>query len=479
MKTSLKQVNIFLSVFQVLTAFGYGFRVVTETGTDFGIYYLGGVSTSRDFELYGDFFEHKGPAYYAFIKALSYIITYGVIGSAITLTLTALVWFMCINKALAIAKIDNIPTVALVKLLSISVLFLQSSNSSIFLFGSGLAVLGVTYLMDFTVSPRFKSLMISSFLISLAILTKLDSFAILLPCLVLTLRIKKNKVQLLTIFWLCFSTTIGILLVCFSLFLPYQLKDAFYSTIEFVLTVRWNSEGVSATDLVFNKNLYTFLPLVTSGVLFTIFLLLTSFTKSKIKGPALILFSLYGLLVFLSLGSSKSYHFFDFYTFVIMGILLQPQPLVGNLKKVSYLLISYLVAISLSINISYFQEYKCLLIEPGCDTRFSTLLVDKVNAPESDYFLSQGWPYIILGRFPEVNPNVYWPLAVMTGKNSTDLIESISTSRKLMWFDLNDLKFIQENNPKLYKDLFSRMKEVGTANDGQWIAYKNQGRAQQ
>jgi hypothetical protein len=162
-----------------------------------------------------------------------------------------------------------------------------------------------------------------------------------------------------------------------------------------------------------------------------------------------------------------------------MGILLQPQPLVGNLKKVSYLLISYLVAISLSINISYFQEYKCLLIEPGCDTRFSTLLVDKVNAPESDYFLSQGWPYIILGRFPEVNPNVYWPLAVMTGKNSTDLIESISTSRKLMWFDLNDLKFIQENNPKLYKDLFSRMKEVGTANDGQWIAYKNQGRAQQ
>jgi hypothetical protein len=92
---------------------------------------------------------------------------------------------------------------------------------------------------------------------------------------------------------------------------------------------------------------------------------------------------------------------------------------------------------------------------------------------ESDYLLSQGWPYIILKKLPTVNPNVYWPLAVETGRSSTNLIEAIRTSKKIMWFDSNDLNFIRENNRTLFESLFLRMKVVDVVNDGQWIAYKN------
>lgn len=473
-KTGLKQASVFLSALQALTAVGYGFRVVSEAGTDFGIYYLGGVSSSRDFELYGDFFEHKGPAYYAFIKLLAYVISFGVIGSAITLAVTAMVWFICINGALSAAKIQNVSTIVLVKLLSVSVLFAQSSNSSIFLFGSGLSILGITILMDFTLRPKYKTLLMSTVLIGLAALTKLDSLAILLPCLILTLRIKKKRLQFFTMFWVSFMVVTGSLILALSLFLPYKLKDAFFAAIEFVLTVRWNSENISATGLVFQRNLYTFLPLVTSGIILAILLVYISCINSRIRPTPLVLFSSYGFIIFLFLGSSKSYHFFDFYTFAIIGILLQAQSPVGNLKKLRYALISCLLAVSFAINLGYSQEIKCLLDELKCQTRFSSLPIEDKDFSESDYLLSQGWPYIILEKFPEVNPNVYWPLAVDTGRSSTNLIEAIRNSKKTIWFDSNDLNFIREKNPKLYETLFLRMKVVGEANDGEWIAYRNQ-----
>ena len=473
MKISLKQANIFLSALQALTALGYGFRILSEAGTDFGIYYLGGVSANRDFELYGDFFEHKGPTYYAFIKLLAYLISYGVFGSCITLAVTAMVWFICINGALSVAKIQNTSTIVLVKLLSVSVLFAQSSNSSIFLFGSGLSILGITTLMDFTLRPRFKTLLMSSVLISLAALTKLDSLAILLPCFILTLRIKKKRFQFFTTFWGCFIVVTGTLILAFSLFLPYKLKDAFYAAIEFVLTVRWNSENISATDLVFQRNLYTFLPLATSGIIFAIILIYISSLNSRIAPTSLVLFSSYGLIIFLILGSSKSYHLFDFYTFAIIGLLFQAQLLDGIPKKLRFALIGYLLAVSFTINFGYSQETKCLLDDHKCQTRFSTLLTEDKVFSKSDYFLSQGWPYIILEKLPAINPNVYWPLAVETGRSSTNLVEAIRTSKKIMWFDSNDLNFIRENNPMLYESLFSRMKVIDVVNDGQWIAYKN------
>ena len=473
MKISLKQTNTFLSALQALTALGYGFRILSEAGTDFGIYYLGGVSVNRDFELYGDFFEHKGPTYYAFIKLLAYLIPYGVIGSCITLAVTAMVWFICINGALSVAKIQNVSTIVLVKLLSVSVLFGQSSNSSIFLFGSGLSILGITILMDFTLRPRLKTLLMSTVLISLAALTKLDSLAILLPCFILTLRIKKKRLQFFTTFWGSFMVVTGSLILAFSLFLPYKLKDAFFAAIEFVLTVRWNSENISTTDLVFQRNLYTFLPLATSGVIFAILLVYILCLNSRTRPTLLVLFSSYGLIIFLILGSSKSYHLFDFYTFVIIGLLLQAQFSFGKLRKIRFALIGYLLAVSSAINFGYSQEIKCLLDDHKCQTRFSSLLMEGKDFSESDYLLSQGWPYIILKKLPATNPNVYWPLAVETGRSSTNLIEAIRTSTKIMWFDSNDLNFIQENNPTLYESLFLRMEVVDVVNDGQWIAYQN------
>ena len=473
MKIGLKQANVYLFAFQALTAIGYGFRVISEAGTDFGIYYLGGVGSNRNFELYGDFFEHKGPTFYAFIKLLALVIPFGTFGAGMTLAFTAMVWFICINRALSVAKIQNFSTVVIVKLLSVSLLLGQSSNSSIFLFGSGLAILGTTYLVDFTLRPRFKIFLTSIVLLSLAVLTKLDSLAVLLPCFILTLRIRKRKFQFISMYWVSFLAVTGILIVVFSLLLPYRLRDAFYSTIEFVLTVRWNSENLSTTDLVFNANLFTFLPSVASGIILTIIVIFKSCLKSRTTPMPLILFSLYGLIVFLTLVSSKSYHLFDFYTFAIIGILLQAKSSEDILGSPQNSLAVYLFVVSLILNYGYSQEVKCLFDAPKCTTRFSALLAEDKLIQESEYFLSQGWPYIILEKFPEANPNVYWPLAVNTGSRSTNLIRTLRDSQKIMWFDSNDLNFIRKNNPKLYKSLFMKMKLVDEVNDGQWVALKN------
>ncbi len=474
MKTRIKKVNAALFCLQILTALGYGFRVVTETGTDFGIYYLGGVSTSADFNLSGDFFEHKGPTYYAFIKILSYFIPFGVIGSAITLTFTALVWFACVNKALSIAKIQNLALIALVKLLSISVLFQQTSNSSIFLFGSGLSIIGITYLKDYTLNSSRKSLVLSATLVSFALLTKLDSLAILLPCLLITLLTKSLMVQKFIAFWITLIGVTSLSILVFSRVLPYQLSDALYCTIKFVFTVRWNSEQQSTLDLFFGKNLYTFFPLFTSGILFVIVLILAAKPKSIRITQPLPIFTIYGAIVFLSLGSSKSYHLFDFYTFVFLGLIFQSQlEWSVNFRKALYVLLCYLTVFAMVINLGFAREYRCLLANSECENRFSKLINSAQESFKPEFFMTQGWPYILLKEFPKSNPNVYWPLAVETGRGSQRLAKSISLSKSIMWFDSNDLRFIEEKNPELFKNLFSSMIQVDSSQKGEWVALRN------
>ena len=63
--------------FQLICSAFFALRLYDEWGTDYGIYYVGAISSQQpDFGLYSDFFDFKGPLYYGFLRILSTLISY-------------------------------------------------------------------------------------------------------------------------------------------------------------------------------------------------------------------------------------------------------------------------------------------------------------------------------------------------------------------------------------------------------------------
>ena len=109
------------------------FKELTNFGTDFGFYYSGAYFISDDYSLYKEFFDHKGPVFYLFLKIIGNLIGWGIPQSIISLFFSLMVFFIpiayFINKfcKTIFSKISMF-------LLSISILFGQTSNSSIAFF---------------------------------------------------------------------------------------------------------------------------------------------------------------------------------------------------------------------------------------------------------------------------------------------------------------------------------------------------------
>jgi hypothetical protein len=117
---------------QASTATLFSLKLLAQWGTDFGVYFVGGMSISDEYGLYTGFFDHKGPLYYAFIRLLSAAVPYSLIGAAVVLGITCAIWFASIDIGLRMLHLSK-PVNAIVGFGAIAAFANQASNACLVL----------------------------------------------------------------------------------------------------------------------------------------------------------------------------------------------------------------------------------------------------------------------------------------------------------------------------------------------------------
>jgi len=200
--------NFFLTILEFLflstAVYLWSTKLYIEWGTDFGIYYSGSffISTILDggneYKIYSEFFTHKGPIYYLFLKLIGSLIGWGYHQAVFSLFLSAMVFFTTIFFFIKKNVSDNLLSFFLV-LLSILVLVDQPTNSSIVFFQMGLITISFIFLIYYEKNKIYIHL--SLIFLNLAIFTRIDSIIFIFPFLVFFVtEIHKKKFSIIKVF---------------------------------------------------------------------------------------------------------------------------------------------------------------------------------------------------------------------------------------------------------------------------------------
>lgn len=221
--------------FQLICSIFFALRLYDEWGTDYGIYYVGAISSQQpEFGLYSDFFDFKGPLYYGFLRILSILISYNFFGAVLSLFITCLFWFACINLASYLITRDFRHR-SILGFASISVLIGQGSNSSLSLFQSGLIVLSLSSLYRYVNNNTRRDLYFSYALAVLSFLVKADSLPLIIFIPLFALIFSKKVKCLDLLFGVAFSFLFSFIsLLILSRFLHFKLHEYFYQAIIYV-----------------------------------------------------------------------------------------------------------------------------------------------------------------------------------------------------------------------------------------------------
>jgi hypothetical protein len=181
-------------------------RLFVEWGTDYGIYYAGSffISTlfenTEEYRLYEEFFDHKGPVYYLFLKLVGYIIGWGHYQSFVSLYLSILVFYIPIY--LIIKKNTKTFTSSIFfLLLALLLISNMPTNASIGIFQMGLITISFYYLLQAKNNLFFFN--ISYLFFILAVFTRIDSIFFIFPFLYffyLRNKIEKNYMKQILIY---------------------------------------------------------------------------------------------------------------------------------------------------------------------------------------------------------------------------------------------------------------------------------------
>jgi len=386
----------------LLTSTLFGTRLVSEWGSDFGVYFVGAMSISEDFGLYSGFFDHKGPTYYAFIHLLDFFIPFSRLGAVLVLSLTSVVWFSTIFVSGKILNLSN-KHIFLLIVIGSAVLAGQPSNSSIALFLASLQILFLASLIKYRSSRRFVWMISSTFMISLAILTRVDSF-LLLPIYLYFIGLKRKKLALL--FVLSVILEVILFLYLFSLLLNFSFSEFWYQSVVFNFTTYPSASGVSD----FNSHLWSLASLLKilfeSGLVFLIIYIVFMYRVrlKNVKNFDFEFLVVYGLFLFFVVGSGKDYHSFIFFTLLVSSFFLL------DVRVFRFRLLSLFVVVVLYLNSFYlstlYDQSKCLF--SYCTSPFDELAV---QSGDNLFFINQGWPYLISGEHPDISFTSYYPLA--------------------------------------------------------------------
>ena len=362
--------------------------------SDIGIYFLGGMSLSQDFVLYDNFFDHKGPMYYLWIFLLRSILPLEPAGAGILIMLTLLFWFLTIELIIYLYRMENFES-NIIRVISCLSLFLQNSNSMVSVFANVFTVISLLFLLKFLEKRSTFLLIISSFFVSIAILTRVD-YVLFILIFALILLFESRSINIIFTYLLYFLISIGISLFILIKILFFSLRDYWISNWEFnflyYLPKKYNTFEILGvlkvkTDFALYLGISGFLSLV----------LIIIFTKNN-----KLLLYFFSLLVIPTMavmvtGSDKNYHFMIL-TPGIVFFMIRALIFVKDRKIKKFI---HILNFSLLLLCAYYytDNYKCFVPNKCVKINEIPLIAD----PISDFYLNNAWIYIDANKKVNIN----------------------------------------------------------------------------
>ena len=470
--------NLTLIIFLFLFTLLWSSKLFYLWSTDFGHYYVGANSINEGYQLYNEFWEHKGPAYYFFIFITSKIIGYGVLQAYFVLCITLLIYFVSLFHLCHIYKISK-KYLALILLISTSQLVRQTEDVSLDLFKGALLVFAFVYLINYINSTKEKYLLFSFFFISLAILTRIDS--ILFGLLYLAIVFKKdNKISIITKAAFKFSAIFALLFFIFTLIYNFTISEFLIHNIDFN---SWRTAQLSKTISFHPLLAYLYRPRIVeefliSGTLLA-FILLNSSPKENFdykNDINLILANTALAIGIISFGislSEKSYHLFIMYPYISIYfvILISRKKLDININIVLFTFL-IITTFFLSTIVKTFLEDNSCITDPFCTTSSlyeSRQVIEEIRELNDEQVLivsSFSWIYLFSETQPVTSLDDNWlymleePYLNSEGLlNSFNLINDLEQDEYFYIFKNFYYQNI-ENGNKLFLEIFKDQHQI-------------------
>lgn len=434
MLNQLKIFKLLIILFAISVIAIWSSQLITQWDVDYGVFYFGSYLLDDNFQLYNDFFTHKGPLYYLFLKSIGYLIGWGKWQAYFLLILTMLVFYVPIFFILLFER-TSLQKFILGILLSLCLLYGQNTNSCVSFFQSGFLLMAFWLLLK---KDNKYVLNFSFFLLVCAILARIDAI-IYSPVYLFVLIYSNYLNNIWDYFKILFIWSLIIILTFLTLMFifDFNISQYYIHNIKFNY---WYKDGIIADkSLIYKLSKYIVRPssyeiFTGSLLIFPFFMIFSQITPSfrefnlfikntfsnlqinnslasKLLVSIILILGLFGWFLTMS---DKNYHFIIVLFPVLMIILLNLN--FFNFKQ-SILLIS--ISLYCIITIIYSPIYKLYknsecLHSVYCDlsniSEYSDTLkiMNNITDDEISIIGNTPWLYFFSNKKPKGSLNNYW-----------------------------------------------------------------------
>jgi len=426
-KVFLVTANFSIFLFMLVVLALWSSRLLTEWGSDFGVYYTGAYYLSDDYRLYKELFDHKGPLYYIFLKMVGAFVGWGSVQAYLSLFLTLLTFYI---PAFLILLRENLGPSRLLLGVSLCLLLLfgQNTNSSIAFFQGTFLLVSFYFL---TKAKNDLTFAYSIIFFVLATFVRIDAVVFLPVYLLYAFYGESNFSYKKTVLRIIFIITIfSLIFYATSTALGFDIYDFFLHNI--IFNKWYTQEGVVA---YFNRPTH-FSIFTSSLIIIPIFLLWERFSaiinetfqsiitslnfqisasapRSNFIFTGILLLS---FILWILIGSDKDYHILvltiPLVFIIISNIRFYPGPKWQLLIFLSFAL--YSIALMLIKPVKVLAKDPDCILNPYCSSSSVADYAESIDflrsLPEESVSIvgGRGWTYFLADKQPAKSLNDWW-----------------------------------------------------------------------
>jgi len=408
----------------------WAFRLPYEWGSDFGGYYAGAMFTDDAYRLYSQYFDHKGPIYYVFLKIIGWFIGFGAPQALFSLALTAFTFFVSL-VILVEKKKKSLATLVLV-IATIS-LAQQPTNASIALFLASQILFAYYFTNKYIATSSLVDAAFAGFFATSAVMTRIDAIGYLIwvvgALLVLPNMTREQGSNAVTKFRpLAVAVAAGaVLFVLVVLQMGLSINEMFVANISF------NNYYKNVVGGCFYCRSNHFLILLKSGALFVIGYLLIEtfkdfrnwiFSKKLLKTLDVVsaqrfydngaswTFVFVGVALWIYSGSDKDYHIYLILLSIFVLVIKYGDKLLNGRVLLAVCFSALPFTQEYAKTVWQLVRYPECLSQPFCLKSPALAYKDAVQLMKDGKFLviigGRGWPYVFARQKPIVSLNDWW-----------------------------------------------------------------------
>lgn len=407
----------------LIFSFFWSIFLLSEWGTDFGVYYATAYFLGDDYQIYKQAFDHKGPLYYLFLKGIGGLLGWGSHQAYISLSLTVSFYLLTIFYV-AKHHIKNTMIITITVGLSFATLYQQPSNVSIALFQSAILLMYFHTIVEYSKIKNVFYLTLSIVLLSLAILTRIDSVIYVLLFLPSGFLSLKRGIIIRKLF---FELVLGVgisFIICVIIFkyLNISLAEYYLHNVDFN---RWYKPAYGWGILYRPKHLTL---LMVSGLLPTVIIILNKILFHNVQGfgsmiirivmvnrnTLSIMILLMSVVGWIYSMTDKNYHLFILVPGMLFFIISNLSIFEKRISRFYPYFILYLVFICLcslvpSVETVIQKENLFDPFDDHSDVKRYEQTIEDMRGRSTAYIVGgRGWPYLFSRVKPTTAINNWW-----------------------------------------------------------------------